>query len=460
MLHTHAGSRPLLPGVSVIPVAEPPGRAWTTRPGTPLHRHRSGQRKAKRTGPDRAPFSFDRPPTRRRARLRARRRELRLQRVQEARAGPPARTAIARWRDGARVAREVREQLQLALAAERAGVRPAGVDERRQAARGRARSGRGAGRAAARGCRRGRRGSGSRRAPRARAMSSGSAMLAERLEAHEALDERDQRGGVADARLRVHHAHLERAELGLQAHVPPDERRLGDRAAADQHVDRPRRSRRRSPNSRGMPVRGKAWKTGVRALASPLSRPRVNGRVGRQREQHRDVRAHAVERAHGELGVGHGDVHVQRERRLAPGELAQRLRAGTGSGRPGETCDVLGARPAGACPRPRRAARAPRTVAASPARMPRSSRGGLADGARAGRWRARAPARASRRGRARPARSGRTRSTSSERHAGEPSGSSSMTSSSTPTVHGSRSGFDVPFRPLGQDRFHRSCTPA
>ena len=68
--------------------------------------------------------------------------------------------------------------------------------------------------------------------------SSGSAMPSQRLEPHEALDQRDQRGGVADAGLRVHHAHLERAELGLQAHVPPDERRLGDRAAADQDVDR------------------------------------------------------------------------------------------------------------------------------------------------------------------------------------------------------------------------------
>jgi hypothetical protein len=28
-----------------------------------------------------------------------------------------------------------------------------------------------------------------------------------------------------------------------------------------------------------MPVRGKAWKTGVRAEASPLSDPRVNGEL-------------------------------------------------------------------------------------------------------------------------------------------------------------------------------------
>ena len=59
----------------------------------------------------------------------------------------------------------------------------------------------------------------------------------ERLQAHEALDERRDRRGVGDARLRVHHADLERAEARLQPHVPPQERRLGERVAAQQHVD-------------------------------------------------------------------------------------------------------------------------------------------------------------------------------------------------------------------------------
>jgi len=48
------------------------------------------------------------------------------------------------------------------------------------------------------------------------------------------------------------------------------------------------------------------------------------GRVGRQREQQRQVRAPAVDRAQRAVGVGHRHVHVQREGRLAPRELAHR----------------------------------------------------------------------------------------------------------------------------------------
>src|SRR5829696_8108483 len=59
-----------------------------------------------------------------------------------------------------------------------------------------------------------------------------------RLAPYHALHERGQRGVVLGARLGVQDADLDRAQLGLQPHVPPQERRLGKRPAAQQHVDR------------------------------------------------------------------------------------------------------------------------------------------------------------------------------------------------------------------------------
>ena len=60
----------------------------------------------------------------------------------------------------------------------------------------------------------------------------------ERLEVHQRLHERDERANVLERRLRVHDADLDRAEARLQAGIPPQERRLGDRAALEERVDR------------------------------------------------------------------------------------------------------------------------------------------------------------------------------------------------------------------------------
>ena len=188
-----------------------------------------------------------------------------------------------------------------------------------------------------------------------------------------------------------------------------------------------------------MPVRGKAWKTGVRARRQAAVAPAGERRVRRQREQHRDVRAHAVVGAYRQLRVGHGDVDVQREGRLAPGQLAQRgvqvLVA-----RAGRDLHVLGAdQRMGAGDRGAQAE--PAHGRGEPGAQLAQLGGGLADGrVRVGGQFEREPVRLAARvldERARAA----TRSTSSERQAGEPSRSSSMISSSRPTVHGSRSGF-------------------
>ncbi len=241
-------------------------------------------------------------------------------------------------------------------------MRPAGVDERRQAPRGRHAAVAVRVEQLRRRSRRARPGSGSRRAPRARRqLRLGHAL--ERLEAHEALDERGQRGGVAD-RASARPSRAPRAcRARLQAHVPPDERRLRDRAAADQHVDRldvARVGRRTRAAGRcaGTPGRPACARRPARCRAAH------ERRVRRQREQHRDVRAHAVERAHRQLGVRDRDVHVQRERRLAPGQLAQR-RVQVLVARAGRDLDVLRRARADACRRPRRAARARGPLAAS-----------------------------------------------------------------------------------------------
>jgi hypothetical protein len=73
-----------------------------------------------------------------------------------------------------------------------------------------------------------------------------------------------------------------------------------------------------------MPTRGNAWKSGVRVLARPVSRPCQYGEFALEREQERQVRAHLVERRQRAGRRGHADVDVQRERRLAPRERAHR----------------------------------------------------------------------------------------------------------------------------------------
>ena len=83
------------------------------------------------------------------------------------------------------------------------------------------------------------------------------------------------------------------------------------------------------------------------------------GRVRREREQQRDVDAQPAQRAHRRLGVGHRDVHVQRERRLAPRQLAHRVVDRLVAGARARPRRRSTAR-TGACRRPRRAGRAAR----------------------------------------------------------------------------------------------------
>ena len=220
----------------------------------------------------------------------------------------------------------------------------------------------------------------------------------ERLAPDQALHQRGERRGVAHARLGVHDPDLDRPQPRLQPRVPPQERRLGDRVAADQHVDRlhvglvaVERARRARARERLEDRDARRGQAAVAALPE--------GRVGRQRQQQRQLLAQAVERSHGGVLVGHRHVDVQREGRLAAGELAhrrveelvagarrdlgvlparQRVRAGDGgghahrlpAGRPGP---AAGPRAGGRRRRPSRAARSP-ARARSRASRPRCGR--------------------------------------------------------------------------------------
>ncbi len=129
--------------------------------------------------------------------------------------------------------------------------------------------------------------------------------------------------GVFDRDLGVHDAHLDGSPARLQAHVPPQERRLGKGAAAQQQVDaldvvlvvR---------EGAGEPDAGKRPEHRRSRRGQPGLAPLPEGGVRRQRQQQRQMRAQPVHRAHRVLGVRHGDVDVQGERRLTARELAQR----------------------------------------------------------------------------------------------------------------------------------------
>ena len=124
--------------------------------------------------------------------------------------------------------------------------------------------------------------------------------------------------------LGVHDADLDRPEARLQADVPPHERRLGERAAADEQVDgldlvgvggerardadaRERRTAAcaRTPGRCRGPARTASWPTARAGAAGG--------------------RACGSAPAIAASGSGMRDVDVQRERRLAPGELAHRV---------------------------------------------------------------------------------------------------------------------------------------
>ena len=148
-------------------------------------------------------------------------------------------------------------------------------------------------------------------------------MAVDELEAHERLHERDERSRVVERRLGVHDPHLDRPETRLRAHVPPEVRVVGERPAVQQEVDRahvlavgPERARDPDARERLKQRRARRREAGVAPLPER--------RVGRQREQDRHVRAQAVERGDARLARRQADVHVQRERRLAAGQLAHR----------------------------------------------------------------------------------------------------------------------------------------
>ena len=179
----------------------------------------------------------------------------------------------------------------------------------------------------------------------------------------------------------------------------------------------PRRSRRSRGTRAGCPTRGNAWNSGVRAEASPVSRPCQNGELRRQREQQR-----AGGRACGSARAPPSRRSARRRaraaRRSARGARARASsRRATGSARrrrprcPSTRRERMRARDRGA------RARAARASAASAARSAASSAAAPRDAAVRARWRARAPSRASRRRVRRRSSSGSAASTSSMREA-------------------------------------------
>jgi hypothetical protein len=137
------------------------------------------------------------------------------------------------------------------------------------------------------------------------------------------LDQRRQRERVLDARLGVHGAHLDGAEVRVRADVVPEVGVVLDHARLDHEVD--------ALLVVG-PVRVGGWDADAREGAEDRHAggveagavPAPERRVGRQREQDRHVHPHPVGDVDGLLGVVDADVDVQAEDDLLPGDEAQR----------------------------------------------------------------------------------------------------------------------------------------
>ena len=162
--------------------------------------------------------------------------------------------------------------------------------------------------------------------------------------------------GVLQARLRVHDRAPRACRARLQARVPPQERRLGDRAAAQQHVDRLDVLRVAAEAARDARAREGAGTPACaptpgpcRGPARTASWPTAPAAAAGARACRRSARTAIV-------GVGHRDVHVQREGRLAPRQLAHRVEDRAGSARRARPRSPPTAR-TGACPRRPRACR-------------------------------------------------------------------------------------------------------
>jgi magnesium transporter len=144
------------------------------------------------------------------------------------------------------------------------------------------------------------------------------------LDARQRLDERGESGHVLDVRLAVHDPDLDGAVARLQAHVPPQERGVGDQARA------PEPTNTRDPvGVAAEAARQPGARKGVkerRARRGEAGWPALpERRVRRQREQQRQVGAQSVEQPDRTLGAGHADMDVRRERRLAAREHAHRV---------------------------------------------------------------------------------------------------------------------------------------
>ena len=111
----------------------------------------------------------------------------------------------------------------------------------------------------------------------------------------------------------------------MRAHAPPDLGVLADRARVDQEADELRVLDPSREKLSGMPQRGKNLvKISVRVECRCVWRPSSQGELPEQREQlgqHRAKRAVDGDRA---VGAVDADVHVQAERVVAPGHVAQR----------------------------------------------------------------------------------------------------------------------------------------
>src|SRR5581483_8063122 len=154
----------------------------------------------------------------------------------------------------------------------------------------------------------------------ARDLRAGLVELAVHL--HDRLEERRDRDDVLEARHRIAHAHLDRAEAGMRPDVPPDVRVVGDAPGAleladDLGVVLVVAEARRRPG---------AWERGehhlpARREAGRLAPPERRRR--RQCEHLRQVHEEAVHHLDRLLGIVDCDVHVHAEDQLAPRDVLQ-----------------------------------------------------------------------------------------------------------------------------------------
>ena len=196
---------------------------------------------------------------------------------------------------------------------------------------------------------------------------------------------------VVDARLRVHDRAprpCRSAAAGARPTTGTSARGRRRSASAGRPPRRSRRSRRRRA---GCPTRGKAWKSGVRAEARPVSRPCQNGELADSASSSgRCARSRLTQR--GSRPRGRARRRGRAARTSARGAPARAsTRRAPGSARP-PTPRCRARRRTGACPRRRRAG--PERLERVDRARRRSSRSSVGRAPHVGvrrRWRARAP---------------------------------------------------------------------